>query len=98
VTTSPRKYADRRAHTRKGDETSTDSHEVAGYPILPVLPLEWPFPAATLLLELLLTEEREPEAGRPTPAARLSPTLRLCGNEQWVDSDAGYDIAHMINP
>ena len=30
--------------------------------------------------------------------ARPSPTLRLCGNEQWVDRDAGYDIAHVINP
>ena len=42
----------------------------------------------------------EPEAGDPTlvgsPAS--PPTLRLCSYEQWVDSDAGYDIAHVINP
>ena len=30
--------------------------------------------------------------------ARLSPTLRLCSNEQWIDSDAWQDIAHVINP
>jgi hypothetical protein len=43
--------------------------------------------------------EREPEAAsRPSRLAASPPTLRLCRDEQWVDGDAGYDIAHVINP
>ena len=46
---------------------------------------------------LWIEEASSRRANRPRPA-RLSPTLRLCSHEQWVDSDAGYDIAHVINP
>ena len=46
----------------------------------------------------LRIEELKPEAGEPTGPPASPPTLRLCSNEQWIDSDAWHDIAHVINP